>query len=640
MASQDRKNRQAETPVANSPWRKRMGFLTAGVVIVGACVAAKFFWPSGEADAQTPRNQQQQHNTAAAGQDDTLQPIDPVAIVNGEQITRAQLADDCLKSFGKDVLDSVINKHLIYQHCQAKGLVIPAAEVQAEVEKIARKFNMSVEDWRKMLKEERHISPAQYDNDIIWPTLALRAAAKDLLEISEAELQAFYQAMYGPTVDARIIVCKDEATANQALAAATANPQDFGRVARQFSIDASASLEGRIPPIRRNLGDPEIEKVAFALTDGQVSKIIPVEGQYIILKCEAQRPSRTEKTPFEQVRGRIKEELQAKKETMAATEVFAKLRESSNVIVVFGSNDQNLLKQYPGVAAVVNGRQVGLRELGEAALERHGLEILEGTISRRILEQAVQQNEILVERDDIKEEVYRAAESMQVVDAQGQVDINRWMTMVEREQEIEWGRYLDDVVWPTVALKKLAHKVSGAQISVTDEDLQLAFEANYGPRVRARAIMVNNERTAQEVWEEAMRNPTVEYFGQLSTKYSVEASLRSLQGEIPPIQKHGGKPTLEEKAFALKPGEISGIIQVGEYHVILFCEGMTEPERITLADVRDGLYRDLYEKKLRIEMTKVYQSMMDKSDVKNYLSVSSRAASSAFDPAATNTAVR
>ncbi len=630
MASKDRKKQQSASPSPASsgrPWRKRIGFLTAGVVIIGACVAVKFFWNSGQAGAETQRQ-----NPAAAS-NDPYKPIDPVAMVNGEQVRRAELADDCIKSFGDVVLESVINKHLIYQHCKDQGIVIPTSAIQAEVAQTARRFGMSVEEWRNMLKNERHISPSQYDNDIIWPALALRAAAKDLLDISEDELRAFYQAMYGPTVDARIMVCRDEESARKAHAAAVANPDEFGRLAKQFSIDASASTEGRIPPIRRNLGDPEIEKVAFALADGEVSEILQVEGQYLILKCEAHRPSRTADFSFEQVREKIKFELQSKKETMAATEVFGKLREKSNVIEVYGSDDPKLAQQYPGVAAIVNGRQISMEELGEACLDRHGLEVLEGTISRRILEQFVQREQIIVDREDIKEEVYRAAESMGVINAQGEVDIDRWIVMVEREQEIKWQRYLDDVVWPTVALKKLAHKRSSAQIDVTEEDLQRAFEANYGPRVKARAIMVNNMRTAQECWEEARKNPTVEYFGQLSTRYSVEASLRSLQGEIPPIQQHGGKPNLEKEAFRLQPGEISQVIEVGEYFVILFCEGRTQPQPVQLAEVRDGLFRDLYEKKLRIEMAKVYQDMTDKSNVTNYLSVTSAAAASAYDTA-------
>ena len=65
--------------------------------------------------------------------------------------------------------------------------------------------------------------------------------------------------------------------------------------------------------------------------------------------------------------------------------------------------------------------------------------------------------------------------------------------------------------------------------------------------------MLNNQRTATEVWEMARERPNEVYFGQLARKYSVESQSSTLNGEIPPIQKHGGKPLLEKEAFAMKP---------------------------------------------------------------------------------------
>ena len=47
----------------------------------------------------------------------------------------------------------------------------------------------------------------------------------------------------------------------------------------------------------------------------------------------------------------------------------------------------------------------------------------------------------------------------------------------------------------------------------------------------------NNLRRAQEVWDMARRTPTVENFGELAGKYSIERSSRALLGEVPPIRK-------------------------------------------------------------------------------------------------------
>ncbi len=98
--------------------------------------------------------------------------------------------------------------------------------------------------------------------------------------------------------------------------------------------------------------------------------------------------------------------------------------------------------------------------------------------------------------------------------------------------------------------------------------------------------MLNNLRRAQEAWESARRNPTVENFGDLAEKYSIERSSRALGGEVPPIRRFGGQPILEEEAFALKPGDMSGMIQLDDKYVILLCEGYTKPIDVKFAECR------------------------------------------------------
>ena len=88
---------------------------------------------------------------------------------------------------------------------------------------------------------------------------------------------------------------------------------------------------------------------------------------------------------------------------------------------------------------------------------------------------------------------------------------------------------------------------------------------------------------------------------------------------MPPIRRHGGQPILEKEAFQLKTGELSGVIQVGDKFVILRCEGRTEPVKVDFASVRDEIYRDLYEKKLRLAMTERFENMQEAAIIDNYL---------------------
>ncbi len=609
-------------------WKRTLLLGGGALAVLAACACVRYFWLDGEANAQqrTPRRffQKQEPEATATVKSDV--PVaartgipDVVAVVNGEQITRDQLGQDCLRRYGQDVLDSLINKRLITSYCQQQGISVTQQEVHEEISRIAARFRLPVDQWLKMLQEERHISADQYANEIIWPMIALRKAATQSLQVTPQEVQAAYETQYGPAVEARLIVCSSEAKAQQALAEARANPDEFGRLAAKYSEDpTSASAHGRLLPIRKHLGDPRIEAVAFRLQPGEISDVIQVDRQYLILKCENHAEGREQFFPIERVRAQLETSVREKKENAQAGQLFESLKQNVRLLQCYG--DEEKMQQYPGVAAVVGNFTITLAELQTEAIRRHGVEVLEGTIGRNILHQHIRDNQVTVTDQDLQREVVRAAEAMGSLDPQtGQVDVKRWLATVSEEQGLTTERYLDELVWPTVALKNYVLKSASANIEVNEGDLRRGFEANFGPRCICRAIMFNNQRAAQEVWEEARKNPNAIYFGQLAAKYSIDPQSRSLNGEVPPIQKHGGRPTLEEEAFKLQQGEISGIIQINEYFLILFCEGYTKPVTRDFNEVKDEIKRDLYEKKLRVEMAKAYNDMIEKARIENFL---------------------
>ena len=99
-----------------------------------------------------------------------------VAAVNNQRITREDLQRECLRHYGNEVLESMVNKHLIVQECRRQGITVTRAEVDAEIERMAKQFNIPVDQWLKMLKQERNVTPAQYANDIIWPDAGVAEA--------------------------------------------------------------------------------------------------------------------------------------------------------------------------------------------------------------------------------------------------------------------------------------------------------------------------------------------------------------------------------------------------------------------------------------------------------------------------------
>ena len=548
----------------------------------------------------------------ANGQDTSTRP-QIVAVVNREEISRNDLAGQCLRHYGDEVLGALVNKQMVLQACKAGNVVITRADVHAEINRLAKQFKLPPDRLLSLLEEERGISAAQYANDIIWPMLALRRLAASELEVTQAELQAAHETKYGPAVKVRLIVCDNGKTAAEVHTRALAAPQEFGRLAKQHSVDPnSAAASGLVQPIRKHMGDKKIEQVAFRMKPGDISPVVQVGPQFAILKCEEQVAPRN--VPLETVAATLEEEIRANKEREAANAIFKKIQENTVIETIF--NDPVKSKQMPGVAAVVNGHKITVRELGEQCIERHGVSVLDGVITRRLVEQAAKKAKIVVTQADIDQEITRAAEAFgQMQGTEGKPDVQGWLEKVTQEQGVSIETYIHEAVWPSVALKKLV----GEKVQITDEDLKKGYEANYGPRVRCLAIVLNNQRRAQEVWEMARDNSTAQFFGDLAEQYSIEASSRSLRGEVPPVQRHGGQPLLEKEAFALKPGELSGVVQVDDKFVILRCEGFTKPTQVSMAEVKDLLYQDLHEKKQRLAMAAEVDRLEQTASVDNYL---------------------
>ena len=579
--------------------------------IVVACLVWRLMAGGAAADAAPKASER----AAPAGTPAPL-PDKLMALVNGVEIGEPALAAECLARHGAAVLETLVNKAIIDQACRQAGTAVTKADVDAEIDAMSRRFNVPRDKWIELIQQERGVSPKQYAEEIVWPMLALRRLAHAGIEPTPDEVRQAFENQFGPSVKARILVVKSPQEAERLRAKAAAAPDEFGALARQHSVDVgSASANGWVQPIRRHSGEPAFEKIVFGLAPGEISSVVRVADQFIIVKCEGHLPAAEVK--LDDVGQRLAEELREKKSRAASNEVFRKLQAAAAIENVM--TDPAKAAARPGLAATVNGQPLPLETVRQACLERHGADVLEVLITRTLLQQALERAQQQVAQSDVDAEIARAADLMGFRKPDGSIDTAAWLDRVTREQKIPIRHYLEDIVQPTVALKKLV-----GQVAVTQEDLDKAFAATFGPRARCRVIVLDSQRRAQEVWQLARQNPTAERIGELAEKYSVDPTSRTLRGEVPPIQRHGGQPALEREAFALAAGELSGVVQIADRFLVLFCEGYTQPGKVEFAEVRDELYGDIFEKKQRIEMARHFSHLREAATIDNFLAGTSQ----------------
>ncbi|MBQ2620314.1 MAG: SurA N-terminal domain-containing protein [Thermoguttaceae bacterium] len=543
-------------------------------------------------------------------------PDSVVARVNNEPITRQQLGDECLLHFGRDVAEKMMNKYLIQTECHKRNIVITQDEVRAEIERLAKSFNLPVTQWLNLLRDERGINEQQYSEDIIWPSLALKAIAKDQIVVNEQEIAMAYDRLCGPSVEARIIVLDTPEKAAEIHKIVAADPSRFVAMAKQHSIDTNtASRGGMAPaPLRMHTGFPEFDKAVFSLKPGQVSNVLNVGNQYLIVYCERINPSIKDKNPLtDDLKKRIIEEIKVQKLSKVSNDIFAQLQQNAKVTIVLGN--PQLERQYPTAAILIDGKQIGRKQVAEKAIERHGAKVLNGLIQFVLVEQAAKKAGITVTDKDVDAQIASIAADALPLTKNGEADVERWYATVAREHGLSREQYRKQM-WSQVALTKMVEP----DVRIENDDIQKGYEANYGPRVRVRAIILNDMRSAQRVWAEARKNPTEKNFGDLCEQYCVDPNIRAIRGEVPPIQKHGGIPELESEAFKLSPGELSDIVTVGQTFIIMYCLGQTQPDNIPLADVKDLIIKDVRQKKIDVLMAALVEQIMENGTWENLLS--------------------
>ncbi len=143
-----------------------------------------------------------------------------------------------------------------------------------------------------MIQTERHLSPLQYKQDIIWPMLALKRLAGNDVQMTEEELQQDLRPRIRRTGQGPHDHVRQTAAGPRGLEhRQEGSRRTSAKIARERSIDpTSKSLDGQIQPIRRFAGNDNLEKEAFKLEEGEISGIIdvstPEAPRYVILLCE------------------------------------------------------------------------------------------------------------------------------------------------------------------------------------------------------------------------------------------------------------------------------------------------------------------------------------------------------------------
>lgn len=252
-----------------------------------------------------------------------------VAIVNGQKITRQELYNLLVDTYGEDALDVLIRRTLIHQMAKKEEVNVTSAEVEqklktlvnSEIDGLMRTYR--IKDRADLEKElmKNGISLAQVEEKLtkgMRKTVEVELLAEKLMAktitITDEELQRAYDQQYGEKIEASQIVFKTRREAEDALKKLKIGA-DFTTLAKNESIDrASAARGGRMLPFSPK--DSMGAEVAH-LKIGELSDIIITDYGYHIVKVIDRSPASNKS--FKAVKGELEKVVrnQHYKERMA-----------------------------------------------------------------------------------------------------------------------------------------------------------------------------------------------------------------------------------------------------------------------------------------------------------------------------------
>jgi len=159
---------------------------------------------------------------------------------------------------------------------------------------------------------------------------------------------------------------------------------------------------------------------------------------------------------------------------------------------------------------------------------------------------------------------------------------------------------LEEQIARAVVIESMIEKTVAMPSRLSDAELKDYFEKNMGKfvqpeSVKLRIISAKDEKKAAEALVKIRAGAD---FGSVAEAVS-EDQYRVKGGAVG--YQHRGKllPELEKAAFALKPGELSGLIQAEQLWFIIKVEDKKSEQQMTFAESKDKLKKELETKRVQ-----------------------------------------
>lgn len=288
---------------------------------------------------------------------------DPVATVNGEAITKAQLIEAfnaALEASGakadsltpeqklsgyRQILDELVMDKLVAK--AAAGEVVSDDDVNAEIAKLKKQFpseeafneqlkqaGQSPEKlttaMRTMLQQQRWMQSQIKGKDDVGPDDAKAFYDSNKSEFESPETVKASHILFTVNKDDSADVAKQKEQAAIKAAARAKKGEDFNKLAKELSEEPGAKeTGGDLGYFSKDRMVPEFATAAFSQKTGEIGKPVKTQFGWHVIKVTDKKPAGT--TPFEEVKDQIIAYLKSMKQREAVQGILKNLKDSAKV---------------------------------------------------------------------------------------------------------------------------------------------------------------------------------------------------------------------------------------------------------------------------------------------------------------------
>jgi peptidyl-prolyl cis-trans isomerase SurA len=286
-------------------------------VLAGSCSVALLSLAAPDLHAQTaPGNVPAEEIVAVVGDRPILRSeVEEQFQILAQQFAVSPTDTASTNQLRRDIVQRLVDDHLLYLEAKTQGLEVPSAEIDAQV-KAALKENreaLGEEGFKKELEREgltEEMLEARWREEATRRALAERLVQRDIrpkVTLTDEDVQKFFEEHQADLPqrpravkiqDLFIQVRPDTAVVKAALSRARdirsqiQGGLSFAEAATKMSDDeVTAANGGLVGRVRRGELTPELEAVAFALPSGVVSEPIRSPFGFNLLQVEQKDPN-------------------------------------------------------------------------------------------------------------------------------------------------------------------------------------------------------------------------------------------------------------------------------------------------------------------------------------------------------------